>query len=198
MRILRKLLLIGLVVFVAACGRPKQVRIKEKREPASALVYGQIVLPGEDWRIQHILIQRVGQVYFGGGFAGLGEKIHVMPDGRFVVENLKPGKYMLGGFYMGNTRYMLGEAALDYSLDVKPGRVQYFGAYKYVQVSNGNLIAPGEFDLQKASSKSNQGKLLTWVEESSRGTKWHPSVVKHLKKLGLQVPVIPAAQSANR
>lgn len=183
-----------LALTVAACSHaPKQVRVRDMKDPQSALVYGQIILPSEDWHMRYVLIQRVGKIYGGGGFAGLGEKLQVTSDGRFVAENLQPGKYMLGGFMIGDQRSMLGKEALNFTVDVKPGGIHYFGSYKYIVVRGANMIRPGEFDLEKASNARNQINLLTWVEEATRDTQWNPKVGRELSRLGHPVPSSPAA-----
>lgn len=159
-----------------ACGPPKAIHVDEMKDPGLGMIYGQIRLPHEDWLMNLVMIQRVGKVYAGMGLRGVSEKVQTTRDGRFVAANLKPGKYMLAGFVIGSERDFLGKAALNYTVDVKPGGIHYLGTYGYVIVKAANMVRPGTFDLEPDQRRSSHAELLTWVEEATRGTKWHAAV----------------------
>lgn len=169
------------VLALAACsGVPERVQLNEM-ENNTGLLYGQIVMPNKDMVMVHIVIHQVGKT-----FGNMAEDAQFLGDGRFVVENLKPGKYDLYGFYMGSggTRYQAftGEEAVKYQVELKAGAVTYFGSYKYVSKRASTVFSPNEFRLENASSRQAQLTLLKWLEEASRGTRWHAKIQKELVK----------------
>ncbi len=169
------------VLALAACasGPPKQIHVDQMKDPGLGMIYGQVRLPEPDWLLNLVMIQRVGKVYAGR----LGEKVQVTRDGRFVAPNLKPGKYMLAGFAIGQTRSMLGKQALNYTVEVKPGGIHFLGIYNYVEVKAGNMVRPGSFDLEADHRKSAHVELLTWAEETTRETKWHAGIKRKLGEM---------------
>lgn len=178
-----RLATLALILLVGACSHaPKKVQVKEVKGADSALIYGQIILPSPDWQMSHVMVQRVGKVYAGMGLRGIGERVHVLPDGRFVAENVAPGKYMLGGFVIGQEHNTLGKAALDYQIEVRPGGLHYLGSYRYVNVRGANMIRPGQFNLEKLSDNAQQARLLQWLDESSANTGWQPKVRRELAR----------------
>lgn len=172
-----------LALLVGACSHaPKKVQVKDIKNADSAMVYGQIILPTTDWQMAHVMVQRVGKVYVGAGMRGIGERVHVLPDGRFVAENVTPGKYMLGGFIIGQQLNSLGKSALDYQIEVKPGGLHYLGTYRYVNVKGANIVRPGQFDLEPVKDNAQQAQLLQWLVESSANTGWQPKLQRELGK----------------
>jgi hypothetical protein len=167
---------------VAACASgPEKVRVDEMKGADLGAIYGQLILPNEEWHmVRLVMIQRVGKVYAGMGLQGLSERVHSTRDGRFVAANLTPGKYMLAGFVIGADRNFLGKSALNYTVDVKPGGLQYMGSYKYTVTKSSNMIRPGSFDLEPEKSSAAHAQLLGWVEEATRETRWHAKVQKEL------------------
>ena len=164
---------------LASCGGvPERVQLDEM-ENNTGLLYGQIEMPNKELVVVRVLIHRVGKT-----FGNMAEDAQNLGDGRFVVENLKPGKYDLYGFYMGSggSRYQafMGEESVKYQVELKAGAVTYFGSYKYVQTSASSLFHLDEFKLQKTSSRQAQLTLLKWLEEASRGTRWHAKIQKAL------------------
>lgn len=138
-----------------ACGPPKLIRVDDMKEPGLGLIYGQLRMPNEDWNyVELVMIQRVGKVYGGMGLRGLGEKVHVTKDGRYIAPNLKPGKYMLAGFVIGSDRDFLGKSALNYTVEVKPGGLHYLDTYKYVITKSSSMIRLGSFNLEPDQSKA--------------------------------------------
>jgi len=170
----------ALILLVTSCGLPREIRVDEMQAPDLGLIYGQVRLPDPDWDLNLIMIQRVGKTYFGVGLQSLGEEIQITSDGRYVVPNLKPGKYMLSGIIIGRNRNLLGKAALNYTVEVKPGGVHYMGVYDYKIVDGGDVFRYGTFELEADRSKATKAKLLVWVEEATRGTRWHGGVQKML------------------
>lgn len=166
------------ILTVAACasGPPKVIHVDEMKDPGLGMIYGEVRLPQPDWLLNLVMIQRVGKVYAGR----LGERVQVTRDGRFVASNLKPGKYMLAGFAIGQTRSMLGKEALNYTVEVKPGGIHFIGIYNYIEGKAANMIRPGSFDLQADNRKSSHVELLTWAEEATRETKWHAGIKRKL------------------
>lgn len=165
------------ILTVAACasGPPKAIHVDEMKEPGLGMIYGQIRLPGPDRLLNLVMIQRVGKVYAGKP----GEDVQVTRDGRFVSSNLQPGKYMLAGVEIGQTR-MLGKEALNYTVEVKPGGIHLIGIYNYIEAKAGNTLRLGSFDLRADHRKSSHVELLTWAEEVTRKTKWHAEVKRKL------------------
>jgi len=165
------------ILTVAACasGPPKAIHVDQMKDPGLGMIYGQIRLPEPDWPLKLVMIQRVGKEYVGR----LGEEVQVTRDGRFVASNLKPGKYMLAGFEIGQTRNMLGKEA-RYTVEVKPGGIHFIGIYNYIEAKDGKMFRLGSFDLQADHRKSSHVELLTWAEEATRETKWHTGVKRKL------------------
>jgi hypothetical protein len=174
-------MLLAICLSMAACasGPPKQIHVDQMKDPGLGMIYGQVRLPEPDWLLNLVMIQHVGKVYVGR----LGEKVQLTRDGLFVASNLKPGKYMLAGFAIGQTRSMLGKEALNYTVEVKPGGIHFIGIYNYIQVKAGNMVRPGSFDLQADNRKSSHVELLTWMEEATRETKWHGSIKRKLSQM---------------
>lgn len=171
-----------------ACGPSKAIHVDEMEDPGLGMIYGRIRLPEKDWLMNLVMIQRVGKVYMGMGLKGVSEEVQTTQDGRFVAANLKPGKYMLAGFVIGSERDFLGKAALNYTIEVKPGGIHYLGTYNYVTVKAANMIRPGTFDLVHDQRKSSHAELLAWVEEATRETKWHAPVKRRLGEMKKNVP----------
>jgi len=166
------------ILTVAACasGPPKTIHVDQMKDPGLGMIYGQVRLPEPDWLLNLVMIQRAGKVYAGR----LGEKVQVTRDGRFVASNLQPGKYMLAGFAIGQTRSMLGKEALNYTVEVKPGGIHFIGIYNYIEGKSGNMFRLGSFALQADNRKSSHVELLTWTEEATRETKWHAGIKRKL------------------
>jgi hypothetical protein len=153
------------------------------------MIYGQLQMPNEDWHlVELVMIQRVGKVYGGMGLQGLSEQVHATPDGRYVAENLSPGKYMLAGFVIGSDRNFLGKSALNYTVDVKAGGIHYLGTHNYVPKKGSSMFAPGTFELVTDQSKKAHARLLTWLEEATRETRWHAGVKKRLADMQASTP----------
>ncbi len=173
--------ILAVCLFAAACasGPPLQIQVDEMDGPGLGLIYGQVRLPDPDWLLNTVMIQHIGETYFGS----MGEKVQVTRDGRFVAPNLKPGKYMLAGFAIGQTRSMLGKEALRYTVEVKPGGIHFIGIYNYVEGKAANMVRPGTFDLVADRKKSSHVQLLAWAEESSRGTKWNGGIKRKLAEV---------------
>ena len=144
----------AVLLTVAACasGPPKAIHVDQMKDPGLGMIYGQVRLPDPDWLLNLVMIQRAGKVYAGR----LGEKVQVTRDGRFVASNLQPGKYMLAGFAIGQTRSMLGKEALKYTVEVKPGGIHFIGIYNYIEGKAGNMFRLGNFDLQADLRKSSR------------------------------------------
>jgi hypothetical protein len=182
---------LAVILLLAACshGPAKPVQVDEMKDPGTGMLYGQIRFPNKDWHdVRLVLIQKVGKVYAGMGLKGLGERVHITPDGRFIAANLAPGKYMLGGYVVGSERHFLGKAALNYTVDVTAGGLHYLGTYNYVGVRGSNMMRPGEFRLEPDRSPASHAELLTWVEEGTRNTKWHAGVQRRLTQLRKDLP----------
>jgi hypothetical protein len=162
------------ILTAAACasGPPKTIHVDEMKDPGLGMIYGQIRLPQPDRLLNLVMIQRVGKVYADS----LGEEVQFTRDGRFVASNLKPGKYMLAGLAIGQTRSMLGKEALNCTVEVKPGRIHFIGIYNYIEAKAGNTLRLGSFDLRADHRRSSHVELLTWAEEATRKTKWHAGV----------------------
>ncbi len=184
---MREKRLFGIIVVLAVCfsmaacssGPPVKIQVDEMEAPGLGMIYGQVRLPDPDWLLNTVMIQHIGEVYFGS----MGENVQVTRDGRFVAPNLKPGKYMLAGFAIGQTRSMLGQEALKYTVEVKPGGIHFIGIYNYVEGKAANMVRPGTFDLEADRRKSSHVQLLAWAEESSRGTKWNGGIKRKLAEL---------------
>jgi len=176
------------VLMIAACASGP-IRVDEMSDRNVGMIYGQLKMPNENWNIvKLVLIQRVGKVYWGMGLQGLGEKIHVTPDGRYVAENLLPGKYMLGGLVIGSETSLLGKSALNYTVEVKAGEIHYLGTYNYVPKARSNFMMNGTFELVNDQSKNAHARLLAWLEETTRETRWHSIVKKRLVDKQLSIP----------
>ncbi len=173
--------LLAVVLALAACasGPPKQIHVDQMKDPGLGMIYGQVRLPEPDWLLNTVMIQRAGKVYAGR----LGEKVQLTRDGRFVAPNLKPGKYMLAGFAIGQTRSMMGKEALKYTVEVKPGGIHFIGIYNYIETRTGNMVRPGSFDLQADHRRSSHVELLNWAEEAARETKWHAGINRKLTEM---------------
>ena len=181
----------AIAVTVAGCahGPDKPVRADEMKGANLGLVYGQLRFPNKDWHmVRLVMIQRVGKVYAGMGLQGLSERVQTTPDGRFIAANLTPGKYMLAGFVVGDDRNFLGKAALDYTVEVRPGGLHYIGTHNYVVTRSGNMIRLGTFELRPDQSKAAHVQLLTWVEEATRETQWHAQVKKQFGDIQKPLP----------
>ena len=169
-----------LALAVTACAHGP-VRVDEMKDRNVGMIYGQLQMPNEDWHmVELVMIQRVGKVYGGMGLQGLSEQVHATPDGRYVAENLSPGKYMLAGFVIGSDRNFLGKSALNYTVDVKAGGIHYLGTHNYVPKKGSSIFSPGTFELVTDQSKKAHARLLTWLEEATRETRWHAGVKKRL------------------
>ncbi|OGW39078.1 MAG: hypothetical protein A2010_11675 [Nitrospirae bacterium GWD2_57_9] len=166
----------ALAAAACASGPPKPIKADEMKDPGLGMIYGQIQLPDPEWRMNVVMIKIIGKAYVGRH----GEKVHVARDGRFVAVNVKPGKYMMDGFIIGDMRNYLGKSALNYTVEVKPGGVHYIGSYRYVSLKGGSIVRPGSFDLEQNQSKAAHTALLAWVEEATRETKWHSAVKRKL------------------
>lgn len=178
---IKRILAIAAAIALTACahGPDKPVRVDEMKDAGVGLIYGQLRFPSEDWHmVRLVMIQRVGKVYAGMGLKGVSEHVHATADGRFVAPNLAPGKYMLAGFVVGADRNFLGKAALDYTVDVKPGGLHYIGTHHYVATKSSNIMRPGSFELRPDQSKAAHAQLLAWLEEATRGTRWNAKVQK--------------------
>ncbi len=180
-RLFRTFAILAVCIFVASCssGPPLKIQVDEMEGSGLGMIYGQVRLPDPEWLLNTVMIQHIGEVYFGS----MGENVQVTRDGRFVAPNLKPGKYMLAGFAIGQTRSMLGQEALKYTVEVKPGGIHFIGIYNYVEGKAANMVRPGTFDLQADRRKSSHVELLSWAEESSRGTKWNGSIKRKLAEV---------------
>ncbi|MDH3976723.1 MAG: hypothetical protein OEV42_20870 [Deltaproteobacteria bacterium] len=184
------LLLLSLLGACAARGPYKEriVRVRDMKNNQSSLVYGQIVMPSDMWYMEHVMLQRVGKVYVGMGLRGTSEPIYVSPDGKFVCVNIKPGKYMLSGFLIGSNMSHLGKQALNYTIEVKPGKSQYFGALKYIEGKQAGAFRMGTFGLEYDKTKARHAEILNWVSKSTVNTKWQGPVNKKLKKYKRYLP----------
>lgn len=182
---------LAVILLLSGCshGPAKPVQVDEMKNPGTGMLYGRIRFPNEDWhQVRLVLIQKVGKVYAGMGLKGVGERTHITRDGRFVAANLAPGKYMLGGYVVAGERHFLGKAALDYTVEVTAGGLHYLGTYDYTTVRSGNIMRAGEFRLEPDRNTGAHVELLTWVEESTRNTKWHAGVQRRLTQLQKTLP----------
>ncbi len=181
MKVSLKFTILTVCFSLAACasGPPKQIHVDEMKDPGFGMIYGEVRLPEPDWIFNLVMIQHVGKVYVGR----LGEKVQLTRDGRFIAPNLKPGKYMLAGFAIGQTRSMLGKEALNYTVEVKPGGIHFMGIYNYIQGKAANMVRPGSFDLEADRRRSSHVELLNWAEEATRGTKWHGGIKRRLAEM---------------
>ena len=169
------------ILALASCSSvPERVQLGEM-ENGTGLLYGQIVMPDKELVMTHIVIHRVGKT-----FGNMAEDAQFLGDGRFVAENLKPGKYDLYGFYMGSggSKYqaLMGEESVKYEVELRAGAVTYFGSYKYLPTRTASAFKLDEFRLERASSRQAQLALLKWLEEASRETRWHARIQKELAK----------------
>ncbi len=158
------------------------------------LLYGQIVMPSDMWYMRHVEILRVKKVYVFMGRPG--ESINVSPDGKFVAANLEPGKYMLSGFTIGNEHDILGKNALKYTIEVKPGKISYFGALNYIEGKAVGMFTDGTFGLDYDRSKKRHAEILSWLSKSTVNTKWQPMVDKTLKAYKRYLPKAEKADVA--
>ena len=188
--------LLSIVISLAILGacassgpyKEKVMRVRDMKADNSSLVYGQLIMPSDMWYMEHVMLQRIGKVYVGMGLRGTSEPIYVSPDGKFLCVNIKPGKYMLSGFLIGSNMSNLGKEALNHTINVKPGKIQYFGAPKYVEGKAGGMFSMGTFGLKYDNSKARHAEVLNWVSKSTKNTKWNSRINKKLKKYKRYLP----------
>lgn len=162
------------------------MRVSDMHRNDVGLVYGQIVMPSDMWYMRHVEILQVKKVYVFMGRPG--EKISVSPDGKFAAANLKPGKYMLSGFTIGSEHDILGRNALKYTIEVKPGRINYFGALNYIEGKAAGMFSNGTFGLEYDMSRKRHAEILNWLSKSTANTRWQPMVDKELKAYKSYLP----------
>lgn len=187
--------LTGLMVIIALLGacaargpfKEQVLRVRDMRSNDLGLIYGQIIMPSDMWYMRHVEIVQRGKVYVSMGMKS-GERIHVSPDGKFVAVNIKPGKYMLNGFIIGEVMGMLGKRAENFTVNVKPGGIHYMGGLTYIEGEAGGLFTSGTFGLEHDKSKARRAEILNWVSKSTVNTKWHPLVEKEFKKYKRYLP----------
>ena len=116
-------------------------------------------------------------------------KVHVYPNGDFIAENLKPGKYYLSGFLSADFKTFnlasLNLKPFQRVFRVKPASLLFAGSY---QLSGplvfDNKARGDEFFIQKVRLPGERD-ILRRIYDITEGTSWQRRVDKRLKELRL-------------
>lgn len=168
-------LMILLTAFLSACGGAPQVRDIE--DPKKGLVFGELDMNESDIAVTHVIVKRVDKVMVYRGKGGEGST-HTFVSGGFFAENLEPGKYIVAGFFSGNTVYYFEEPQ---PFSLAPGAIRYAGSYK-IRYQKTGLFKFDKSSVERRDSATNEARLLDWLFYRVEGTNWQPKVHTRMKK----------------
>ena len=156
--------------------------VRDIKDTESALIFGHIDLTDAGYNLENVNLLKYKKVCFGGGTGGIGEPLRVYSDGSFFVENLDPGRYLLGGFTAGNVLHWNSKSTEKDVFTIKSGQIFYLGTFKYVPGKKAGFMSQATFSLERSKTPSER-ELLQWLIEMTKGTTWEAKIRARLKKL---------------
>lgn len=118
-------------------------------------------------------------------FGNKGEESYIMDNNYFVVPNLKPGTYRFVSFRVGQLFHGLGHED-GFTYEVKPGQIKYVGSIEYSQYQQSFLQKMGKtlnYSVTKVQQPTEM-EMLQWLNKTSAGSGWEPSIRKRMLELG--------------
>ena len=149
------------------------------QSPEKAMVFGHIEA---DVKIDRVDFHEFGEFYMPP--FKYPPRVLVFDNGDYMVENLKPGKYILAGFHSENKNYTVvnsDQKAYQRIIHVKPGGLHYVGAHRIV-VTKSLLLGHGDFRIDDLV-RPDERVVLKHMFEVTQGTGWQKKIDRRLKEL---------------
>ncbi len=157
----------------AGCGGHS---IQKVESPESACVYGNIVV--DDGYVPNAVIMHELGVVYAPPFASP-PTATTFDNGDFFFDNVKPGRYYLARFMVGNEMYAFSasteEELAPMLFDVKPGESHFYGAF-HAESGKGSIFSPA-FDFQRAAHPD-EAQVLRALMPHLMGTGWDQRVAQ--------------------
>jgi hypothetical protein len=173
------LLLAGLLGCTTPVPPPHEVKA-----PELGIIYGHVEA---GVRITQVNLREYGKFYFPP--FRVPPKVEIYPNGDFIAENLKPGKYYIAS-YVAVNKQKLSLAAKKYQpyqfvFTVKPGALKYVGSYRITgRYQYDRHADPGDFFLQKVRLPGER-EVLRRIYSLTEDTGWQQRIDRRLKELRL-------------
>ncbi len=186
---------VAVVLLMTGCGPtkpdPNTWVLPQKENASSGMIIGRLDFANNTKENPDHLVLNLKSVDFWNvaqavHFGNAGEPHVVMTNNYFVVPNLKPGKYKLNSFYVGQVYHGLQEVASAFTFEVKPGEIKYVGAYDYLTYDQNFLQKVGKtfnYTVRKAQHPT-ELEMLQWLSRVGKGSGWEPAIRKRMQELG--------------
>lgn len=151
-------------------------------EPGTGLAFGGFDISESDLAVTHVVLMRIKPARMYMGMSGE-KKTVTYNHGEFFSPNLKPGRYMVAGFFSGDKFFALEKSLRESTFEVTPGGVVYAGSYK-LHLTKGGLFRRDKGSFEHIDSPAAERQLLQWLAKELAATGWGPGVNARLAEVG--------------
>lgn len=150
------------------------------RTTNSALIYGYVEADNDS--IEQVDIFEYGQIYVPPFRKP--PRVLVYDNGVFMVENLKPGKYILAGFRSEKNNYNMARSVrqtYQRVLQVTAGEIHYAGSF-HLRVTERGKLNYGDF-VVTSIQRPGERDVLKQLYDVTQNTGWQNKIERRLKEL---------------
>lgn len=146
----------------------------------SAMIFGYV--EADEGPIEQVDIYEYGNVYIPPFRKP--PRVLVYDNGIFMVENLKPGKYIIAGFRSSTNHYDMARSVrqtYQRVVNIDAGEIQYVGSF-HVQVTEKGKINYGNFAVTQLQ-RPGERDILKQLYDVTESTGWQNKIERRLKEL---------------
>ncbi len=169
------------ILALSGCtGTSKIAPPDEIKTTNATMIYGYVEADNDV--IEQVDIFEYGQIYVPP--FNKPPRVLVFDNGVFMVENLKPGKYIIAGFRSEKNQYNMARSVRQMYqkvLTVEAGDILYAGSYR-LQITERGKLDYGNF-LVTQLLRPGERDILKKLYEITTGTGWQNKIERRLKEL---------------
>lgn len=146
----------------------------------AAMIFGYVEADNDV--IEQVDIFEYGQVYVPPFRKP--PRVLVFDNGVFMVENLKPGKYIIAGFRSEKNQYNMARSVRQMYqkvLNLEAGDILYAGSY-HLQITERGRLDYGDFSVMQLQ-RPGERDILKKLYEVTTSTGWQNKIERRLKTL---------------
>lgn len=169
-----------LCVLVACTSTSVMAPPEDIKATHSAMIFG--YAEADEGPIEQVDIYEYGNVYVPPFRKP--PRVLVFDNGIFMVENLKPGKYIIAGFRSSKNHYDMARSVrqtYQRVVNVEAGEIQYVGSF-HVQVTEKGKLNYGNFAVSQLQ-RPGERDILKHLYDVTESTGWQNKIERRLKEL---------------
>lgn len=150
------------------------------RNTNSAMIFGYV--EADDDTIEQVDIFEYGQIYVPPFRKP--PRVLLYDNGVFMVENLKPGKYIIAGFRSEKNKYNMSRSVrqtYQRVLQIDAGDLHYAGSF-HLRITERGKLNYGDF-VVTTMQRPGERDILKQLYDVTQNTGWQNKIERRLKEL---------------